>query len=194
MIKIKTKQKKQDETAYAFVDAQNVTYGVSATHWKLDWGKFRLFLRNKYGVSKAFLFIGYIESNADLYKRLQEQGFILIFKNVLEIQDGDSVTYKGNVDAELVLHAMIEYPNYDKAVVVTGDGDFFCLIEYLEENDKLKKIVTPNRRYSSLLRKFSSYIVDLYTLRGKLKYTGKKKKKKKEDKKHKEEHSRGKQG
>jgi uncharacterized LabA/DUF88 family protein len=194
MIKIKTKQKKQDETAYAFVDAQNVTYGVSATHWKLDWGKFRLFLRNKYGVSKAFLFIGYIESNADLYKRLQEQGFILIFKNVLEIQDGDSVTYKGNVDAELVLHAMIEYPNYDKAVIVTGDGDFFCLIEYLEENDKLKKIVTPNRRYSSLLRKFSSYIVDLYTLRGKLKYTGKKKKKKKEDKKHKEEHSRGKQG
>jgi uncharacterized LabA/DUF88 family protein len=89
---------------------------------------------------------------------------------------------------------MIEYPNYDKAVIVTGDGDFFCLIEYLEENDKLKKIVTPNRRYSSLLRKFSSYIVDLYTLRGKLKYTGKKKKKKKEDKKHKEEHSRGKQG
>jgi uncharacterized LabA/DUF88 family protein len=193
MIKIKTKQKKQDETVYAFVDAQNVTYGVSATHWKLDWGKFRLFLRNKYGISKAFLFIGYIESNADLYKRLQEQGFILIFKNVLEIQDGDSVTYKGNVDAELVLHAMVEYSNYDKAVIVTGDGDFFCLIEYLEENDKLKKIVTPNRRYSSLLRKFSSYIVDLYTLRGKLKYTGKKKKKE-EDKKHKEEHSRGKQG
>jgi uncharacterized LabA/DUF88 family protein len=195
MIKIKTKQKKQDETVYAFVDAQNVTYGVSATHWKLDWGKFRLFLRNKYGVKKAFLFIGYIESNADLYKRLQEQGFILIFKNVLEIQDGDTVTYKGNVDAELVLHTMIEYPNYDKAVVVTGDGDFFCLIEYLEENDKLKKIVTPNRRYSSLLRKFSTYIVDLYTLRGKLKYTGRKKKEKKEeDKKHKEEHSRGKQG
>jgi uncharacterized LabA/DUF88 family protein len=194
MIKIKTKQKKQDETVYAFVDAQNVTYGVSATHWKLDWGKFRLFLRNKYGVKKAFLFIGYIESNADLYKRLQEQGFILIFKNVLEIQDGDTVTYKGNVDAELVLHTMIEYPNYDKAVVVTGDGDFFCLIEYLEENDKLKKIVTPNRRYSSLLRKFSSYIVDLYTLRGKLKYTKKKKQKEDGDKKHKERHSRGKQG
>ncbi len=196
MVKLKNKRKKkQDEIVYAFVDAQNVTYGVSATHWKLDWGKFRLFLRNKYGVEKAFLFIGYIESNADLYKRLQEQGFILIFKNVLEIQDGDSVTYKGNVDAELVLHAMIEYPNYYKAVVVTGDGDFFCLIEYLEENDKLKKIVTPNIRYSSLLRKFSSYIVDLHTLRGKLNYTGKKKKRKEsEDKEHKERHSRGKQG
>lgn len=194
MVKFKKKGKKKDETVYAFIDAQNVTYGVSATHWKLDWGKFRLFLRNKYGVSKAFLFIGYIEDNTDLYKRLQEQGFILIFKNVLEIQDGDSVTYKGNVDAELVLHTMIEYPNYDKAVIVTGDGDFFCLIEYLEGNDKLKKIITPNRRYSSLLRKYSSYIVDLYTLRGKLKYTGNKKKKKGEDKKHKEEHSRGKQG
>jgi len=191
MVKLKKKGKKKEETVYAFIDAQNVTYGVSATHWKLDWGKFRLFLRNKYSVKKAFLFIGYIESNTDLYKRLQEQGFILIFKNVLEIQDGDSATYKGNVDAELVLHAMIEYPNYDTAVIVTGDGDFFCLTEYLEENDKLKKIITPNRRYSSLLRKFSNYIVDLYTLRGKLKYIGKKKK---ENKKHKEEHSRGKQG
>jgi len=200
MVQIK---KKKEEKVNAFIDAQNVTYGVSATHWKLDWGKFRLFLRNKYGVSKAFLFIGYIESNADLYKSLQEQGFILIFKNVLEIQDGDTVTYKGNVDAELVLHTMIEYPNYDKAVIVTGDGDFFCLIEYLEENDKLKKIITPNRRYSSLLRKYSSYIVDLYTLRGKLKYTKRKAKKKEdkkeennkgEDKKHKERHSRGKQG
>lgn len=185
MVKIRTK-KKQEETVYAFIDSQNVNYGVIATHWHLDWGKFRLFLRNKYGVTKAFLFIGYIESNADLYKNLQEQGFILVFKNVLEIKSGDTVTYKGNVDAELVLHTMIEYPNYDKAVIVTGDGDFFCLIEYLEENEKLKKIVTPNRRFSSLLRKYSSYIVDLHTLRGKLKYI--------KHKKHKERHSRGKQG
>jgi uncharacterized LabA/DUF88 family protein len=44
---------------------------------------------------------------------------------------------KGNVDAELVLHAMIEYPNYDKALIVTGDGDFFCLVEYLIKQDKL---------------------------------------------------------
>ena len=41
---------------------------------------------------------------------------------------------KGNVDAELVLHsAAIEYDNYDKAIVITSDGDFRCLFEYLKE-------------------------------------------------------------
>ncbi|MFA5080774.1 MAG: NYN domain-containing protein [Candidatus Paceibacterota bacterium] len=58
---------------------------------------------------------------------------------------------KGNVDAELVLHTMIEYPNYDKAVIVSGDGDFFCLAKYLLEKDKLKIILAPNEiNYSSL--------------------------------------------
>lgn len=158
------------QNIYAFIDSQNINLGVSSKKWKLDWGKFRLFLRNKYLVNKAFLFIGYVESNADLYKHLQEVGFILIFKNVLAITKDGKTTYKGNVDAELVLHAMAQYPNYDKAIIATGDGDFFCLIEYLDKYGKLAKIVTPNFTYSSLLRKYSKYIVDMYTLRGKLAY------------------------
>ncbi|MHC1716386.1 MAG: NYN domain-containing protein [Candidatus Dojkabacteria bacterium] len=168
------------DTVYAFIDSQNINLGVSSLKWKLDWGKFRLFLRNKYSVKKAFLFIGFVESNSMLYRHLQEVGFILIFKNVLAIVKDDVTTYKGNVDAELVLHAMVESPNYDKAIVATGDGDFFCLIEYLEEKGKLEKVVTPNRRYSSLLKKYSKYIVDLYTLRNKLRYIDKKDRKPKE--------------
>ncbi|MBI4234787.1 NYN domain-containing protein, partial [Candidatus Peregrinibacteria bacterium] len=76
----------------------------------------------KYKVDKAFLFIGYIEGNNRLYSLLQEAGFICIFKPTLKYKDG---TTKGNCDAELVLKAMIEYVNYDKAVIVTGDGDFY---------------------------------------------------------------------
>ena len=48
------------------------------------------------------------------------------------------------MDAELVLHAMIEYPNYDKAIVVSGDGDFHCLIEYLEKQGKLARVLILN--------------------------------------------------
>lgn len=54
---------------------------------------------------------------------------------------------------------MLEYPNYSKAIIVSGDGDFYCLVEHLEKNNKLEKIIVPNRKYSSLLRKFSSHIV-----------------------------------
>ena len=73
------------------------------------------------------------------------------------------------MDAELVLHAMIQYKNYDKAIIVSGDGDFHCLVEYLEEKDKLLKIIAPNKRYSSLLKKFTQYILVLSPLQEKLK-------------------------
>ncbi len=78
---------------------------------------------------------------------------------------------KGNIDAELVLHTMIEYSNYDKAVIVTGDGDFRCLIEYLKKNNKLERIIIPNRcKFSSLLRKFASSMVFMNDLKNKLEY------------------------
>lgn len=156
------------EINYAFIDSQNINLGIKSKGWELDWGKFRLLLRNKYDIKKAFLFIGYIERNTRLYEYLQSVGYILIFKNVLEIHKGKRVSYKGNVDAELVLHTMIQLNRFNKAIIASGDGDFFCLIEYLERMKKLCKIFTPNSRYSSLIRKYSGYIVDMSKLENKL--------------------------
>ena len=76
---------------------------------------------------------------------------------------------KGNVDAELMLHAMIESPNYEQAVVVSGDGDFYRLVQYLKKRGKLRKLIVPNdRKYSSLYRKMTTDIMGLNKLRGKL--------------------------
>ena len=83
------------------------------------------------------------------YKILKNIGYSLIFKPTLD-QKGKT---KGNVDAELVLHSMIEYDNYDMAVIISGDGDFYCLVKYLEKNNKLKRLIIPNcKKYSSLLK------------------------------------------
>ena len=60
---------------------------------------------------------------------------------------------KGNVDAELVLQVMLEYPRYDGAVIVTSDGDFACLVRYLYERAKLERVVSPNRKGCSALLK-----------------------------------------
>jgi len=162
MKKEKTKMK-----TYAFIDSQNLNLGVRSQGWKLDWKKFRQYLRNKYAVSKAYLFIGQVVGNESLYAFLQECGYILIFKPTLYRHEKDTVIVKGNVDAELVLHAMIQYKNYNQAVIVTGDGDFHCLIEYLEGKEKLMKILAPTRHYSSLLRKFNQkhYIIRIDLLR-----------------------------
>lgn len=135
---------------YAFIDSQNLNLSIQSLGWKLNFKRFRVYLREKYSVRKAFLFIGFIEGNNDLYTSLQEAGFILVFRPTLKYKDG---TTKGNCDAELILQTMIEFSNYDKAVIVTGDGDFYCLIKYLIEKQKLSILMIPNKsRYSALLK------------------------------------------
>ena len=147
-------------TVYAFIDSQNLNVGVLNQGGKLDFRKFRQYLKLKHNVTKAFLFIGYVEENKVLYDYLKRSGYICVFKKIIEYKDKD-ITVKGNIDAELVLHAMIEYPRYDKAIIVSGDGDFYPLIEYLEKKNKLLKVITPNKRYSSLLLKFMPYIISM---------------------------------
>ncbi len=139
---------------YAFIDSQNLNLAIREQGWSLDFARFRVYLKEKYRVSKAFLFIGFVEGNNSLYKSLQEAGFVCIFKPTLKYQDG---TTKGNCDAELVLQAMVEYQNYDKAVIVTGDGDFHCLAKYLLEQGKLQVILIPNRFKFSALLKFKIF-------------------------------------
>lgn len=153
---------------YAFIDSQNLNLGVLSQDWKLNFTKFRKLLKDKYSVSDAFLFIGFIPKNKSLYTKLRKDGYTLIFKPVLEGRVDGKRKIKGNVDAELVLHTMIELANYKKAIIVSGDGDFHCLIDYLESKNKLLKIITPSRKYSSLLRKFSNFIVPIALFKDKL--------------------------
>ncbi len=160
---------KKSDNNYAFIDSQNLNLGIRGCGWELDFKRFYVYLKDKYKIKRAFLFIGYMMGNESLYTLLQEAGYLLIFKPTLEYKKGAKRYIKGNVDAELVLHTMIQYNNYDKAMIVTGDGDFHCLIEYLEKNGKLLNVVIPHpKKYSSLLRKFRKYFVYIDQLGKKL--------------------------
>jgi hypothetical protein len=75
----------QRECNYAFIDSQNLNLSIRCLGWNLDWRRFRIYLSEKYGVTKAFLFIGFIEGNNELYKTLQSAGFICIFKPTLKV-------------------------------------------------------------------------------------------------------------
>jgi uncharacterized LabA/DUF88 family protein len=162
-------QKKENN--YAFVDSQNLNLGVKSLGWDLDFKKFRVYLKEKYSVSVAYLFIGYIPTNQDLYSSLQKDDYVLMFKPVLPNKDGQN---KGNVDANLVLQAMIDYNNdsYDKALIISSDGDFYCLAKYLYEQNKLEAVISPYRKTCSTLLKQSAKekIVFMDNLRQKLEY------------------------
>jgi len=154
---------------FAFIDGQNLHVGVTHLGWKVDWRRFRVHLAEHYRVRRAFYFVGYIPDNQAVYTRLQNAGYTLIFKPVMYHQDGKP---KGNVDAELVLQAMIEYPHYERAIIVTGDGDFGCLVRYLYQHDKLERVLSPNRRQcSALLKRAARERLDfLEEARGKIEY------------------------
>lgn len=160
---------------YAFIDSQNLNLSIRNdiirrrkkiyAGWRLDFSRFFVYLRAKYHVTKVFLFIGYRKEYKDLYRHLVNAGFILIFKPTLDSQGKT----KGNVDAELVLYAVDKIRQYDKAIIVTGDGDFHCLTQYLIKKNKLYKLLIPNQySYSSLLREFKKYISFINLLKGKL--------------------------
>jgi uncharacterized LabA/DUF88 family protein len=163
----------------------NVT--IQSLGWKVNWQRFRKFLTDKYGVTQAYMFIGYVPEFEDMYEKLHDAGFSIVLKPTYDMtkprpeeepkkeekkseEAEEKKPVKGNVDAELVLWAMKEMPNYDKAVIVSGDGDFYSLVEYLEEQGKLGKILTPSWKYSSLFNKYESYIERVDQNRRQLEY------------------------
>lgn len=95
---------RKNSNNYAFIDSQNLNLAIRNLGWKLDFKRFRVYLKEHYGVTKAYLFIGFIDGNNSLYTTLQEAGFLCVFKPTLTYKDG---TTKGNVDAELVLQALL---------------------------------------------------------------------------------------
>jgi len=160
---------KQLSNNYAFIDSQNLNLGIQKLGWKLDYRRFRVYLEEKYGVKKAYVFIGFVALNQSLYDHLQEAGFILKFKPTIPDENGK---IKGNIDADLVLRVMLELNDFDKAVIVSSDGDFYSLVQYLYENNKLKVVLSPSEEYcSSLLKQTAKEkIWFMDNLRDKLEY------------------------
>ena len=156
---------------YAFIDAQNLHMSIEELGWNIDYKRFRVYLKEHYHVHKAYMFMGFKPTEQQLYNFLQECGFILVFKPILELKNGK---IKGNCDAELVLQVMIDHADYEKALIVTGDGDFHCLIKYLSEKNKLLTVLAPSfKNCSSLIKKIVQGNLSLVSdLKKKIVYVG----------------------
>jgi uncharacterized LabA/DUF88 family protein len=174
---------------YAFIDSQNLNLSVQKLGWKMDWRRFRNFLADQYGVTRAYLFIGYIPENEALYEQMHDLGYSVVLKPTFDLtkprpdvdtaehhgkdskqSDDEKKPVKGNIDAELVLWAMKEISNYDKAIIVSGDGDFYSLVEYLEGKKRLLHLLAPTGHYSNLYNAFEKYIVRIDQFRRELAY------------------------
>lgn len=136
---------KNKENNFAYIDGANLHRGLHDLGWKLDYARFRVWLSDKYHISRAYIFIGLIPKYKDLYQYLQESGFTLVFKEVVYGGDGKP---KGNCDADLVLQAVRDSyeHNFDNAVIVSSDGDYASLARFLKEQGKLRIVLSPHTK------------------------------------------------
>jgi uncharacterized LabA/DUF88 family protein len=113
-------------------------------------------------VEEASYFLGFTdEAQQDLYSNLQKAGFIVCFR---EHHSALKATKKGNVDTDIVFEAMkvlIERDDFGKVLLVSGDGDYKKLVDYLIKKGRFEKILFPNRQFaSSLYRRLAPQYYD----------------------------------
>ena len=132
-----------------YIDGNNLYRSSKDLGFEIDYKKFRGWLRQKYNCGNVYLFIGLIPERAKFYNRLQECGFILVFKQTVSV--GGVV--KGNCDAELVLKATSDFytKSFTSCILVTGDGDFGCLVEFFKNNNVINHIISPDENKCSIL-------------------------------------------
>ena len=153
---------------YAYIDGANLHKGVNELGWRLDYIRLRIWLTEKYNIFRAYIFLGFIVDNQDLYNYLHRAGFILIFRQITYETNGKP---KGNCDSELVLKVVVYFyeKKFKKAVVISGDGDFACLALFLLNKKVLKTIIAPsNRNCSFLIRRIQGPLVFLNEFKDRL--------------------------
>ena len=122
--------------------------------WKIDLARFRIYLKEKYKVRTAYYYLGYAQDeHKSLYRYIQEAGFILQFRkhNTAMISKK-----KGNVDVDIVFDIMMKMykqEKFNKIILVSGDGDYKTLVDFLIEENKFEKILFPNKKFASSLYK-----------------------------------------
>jgi len=132
-----------------YIDGNNLYRGAKELGHEIDYKKFYGWLRQKYDTTNVYLFIGLVPARTKFYEHLQECGFILVFKQTVSV--GGVV--KGNCDAELVLKTVSDFYTkaFNRCILVSGDGDFGCLVEFLQNNSVLDRVISPNENKCSIL-------------------------------------------
>lgn len=116
---------------YGFIDASNIIYGCTRAGWKMDFEKLAKYLKTRYKVQRLLYYGGLDSDNKKqlgFYEVLQRLGYETRLVPVKRFSDGKR---KGDVDSRLTFEAMQLSSDYTGAIFLTGDGDYFWLLEYL---------------------------------------------------------------
>ena len=144
---------------YAFIDASNIIYGTRDEGWKVDFKKLFKYLKERYMCKKMFYFAGLDKNNKKqlkFYKKLEEFGFELVLKPVkIYTQPDGSKVRKANCDVDLTFYTMRDKDKFDKGIFMTGDGDFFIMLDYLMKQKKQVLVIANGKRTARELKQLT---------------------------------------
>lgn len=138
---------------FAFIDASNIIYGARAEGWFIDQKKLIIYLKNKFQVKKAFFYYGKDSTDPKkeaFLRKLGQFGYIL---RVKEIKRFGKKT-KANCDVDLTMDVLLQINEYDRAIVLSGDGDFFPLLQHLQKQKKQLVVIASPKRTAREIKKF----------------------------------------
>lgn len=151
---------------FAFIDGMNLHLTYEYLDWKLDYQKLRNYLKKKLDVGVAYYFIGKTKEHEDIYKTLESYDYTVKLKEpspyTTEEEDcpycrkviaPEILRYKSDCDSFMTLQVMSDFSIYDKAVLITSDGDFDNLVKKLLLQDKLRMVFAPCKEGCSWLLK-----------------------------------------
>lgn len=138
---------------YVFIDATNIIYGTSYYGWKMDFKKLYKYLITRYKAKVIYYYAGVDNSNIKqlhFYEKLTDFGYKLRLVPVKKFSDGHK---KADVDSRMTFEMMKMDKKFDKAVIMTGDGDYYWVLEYLLKNKKMVKLISHNKNTAQELKK-----------------------------------------
>ena len=109
---------------------------------------------------------------ARFYLKLKQFGYELHLKPVKLYEQDDSTTRrKANCDVDMAFWLMREKDNFDRVVILSGDGDFLPVLKYLREVGKEVIILARGPRTAREIRQFAgSNFRDFTRLESRLKF------------------------
>ena len=163
---MKKKTTKQPET-YAFIDASNIIYSAARSGWKVDFEKLAKYLHERFQVQRILYFAGVDTDNLKqlkFYEVLQKFSYELRLIPVKTFSDGSK---KADVDSRMTFEMMLHFKKYTKAIIMTGDGDYYWVLEYLLKQKHGQIILISHSKTTArdLKKLFANKATDIETLR-----------------------------
>jgi uncharacterized LabA/DUF88 family protein len=137
-----------------FIDIQNVqeTFERQGKEVRYDALRRNVIIQNK-GEESEYKFIAFVPFKRDDERRqrlidaLSFQGYRVVAKPVRERVDGSA---KANMDIEITLEILSMADYLEQVILITGDGDFVAMVDWLSKRGKRITVIGLGRGYTSV--------------------------------------------